>query len=88
MVVGARGPTSIHTMYYNAFGGVVVVIGLYTKKLLDIQIRNKYCCICSNTTSEEPPKHVCFRNWEESSQAMEADCALVAFSRPLLPLYL
>ena len=38
-------------------------------------MHNKYCIISTvaNTNNKEPPSHECFKNWEDSSQAMEAD---------------
>ena len=36
-------PISIH----NAKSGVAVIFGLYTKKLLFLGVRNKYCSVCS-----------------------------------------
>ena len=36
--------TQKHT--YNASGGVGVIFGAATQKLLDIGVRNKYCSIC------------------------------------------
>ena len=70
-----------HKHSYNAMGGVGVVIGAETKKLLHIGIRNKYCCICQRAESVgcKAKEHECFKNWESSSQAMEADVILEGF---------
>ena len=66
--------------HVSQLGGVVVVIGFYIKKLLDIQVRSKLCSICDSVKEGASIKeHVCFKNWTQSSQAMEADGALVAF---------
>ena len=48
-----------HKHTYNALGGVGVVLGLETRKLLHIGIRNKYCYICNHaeTKNEEPKVH-------------------------------
>ena len=64
-----------HKHSYNALGGVGILVGLKTKKILHLGVRNKYCIICTaaNTNNKEPPSHECFKNWEDSSQAMEAD---------------
>ena len=70
-----------HKHSYNALGGVGVIIGAETKKLLHIGIRNKYCCICQraeNVACQHKP-HKCFKNWNLSSQAMEADIILEGF---------
>ena len=82
VVVDGGWSKRTHKHTYNALGGAVIVIGVYTKKILSLQIRNKYCYTCSSYTDKNltVPDHVCFKNWDESSQSMEADGALVAFS--------
>ena len=62
-------------------GGVGVIIGAETKKLLHIGIRNKYCYVCQHAESVgcKPKEHQCFKNWDSSSQAMEADIILEGF---------
>ena len=70
-----------HKHSYNAMGGVGVIIGAETKKLLHIGIRNKYCCVCQRAESVgcKAKEHECFKNWELSSQAMEADIIVEGF---------
>ncbi|XP_050390274.1 uncharacterized protein LOC126809647 [Patella vulgata] len=72
-----------HKHTYNALGGVGIVIGLATRKLLHIGVRNKFCYICATAEGQQrdPVDHECFKNWEESSQAMEADVIVEAFSK-------
>ena len=65
-----------HKHYYNDAGGVDIIIGKETKKLLHIGVRNKYCYICS-TTKNTP--HTCFKNWDQDSQSMESDIILEGF---------
>ena len=62
-------------------GGVGVIIGAETKKLLHIGIRNKYCCMCQRAENVgcKPKEHNCFKNWHFSSQAMEADVIVEGF---------
>jgi hypothetical protein len=45
-----------HKHSYNAMGGVAIIIGAETKKLLHIDVRNKHCYICTlaNTKEQEP----------------------------------
>ena len=71
-----------HEHSYNAMGGVAIIIGAHTKKLLFIGVWNKYCSICSHAEIQNvtPRDHVCFKNWRESSQAMEADIILEGFN--------
>ena len=51
-------------------------MGRRPKKLLHIEVRNKYCYICS-TTKNTP--HTCFKNWDQDSQSMESDIILEGF---------
>ncbi|KAK5644635.1 hypothetical protein RI129_001761 [Pyrocoelia pectoralis] len=57
---------------YNASSGVACIIGAQTKKILFLGIKNKYCFVCARSNEEEPPEHVCFKNWRGNSTAMEA----------------
>ena len=70
-----------HKHTYNAMGGVGVIFGERTKKLLFIGVRNRLCYICSQaqTKNVEPRKHRCFKNWSSSSQSMESDIILEGF---------
>jgi hypothetical protein len=70
-----------HKHSYNAAGGVAVIIGQVTKKVLYVGVSNKNCSVCSyaNTRSIPVREHDCHRNWYESSQAMEADLILKGF---------
>ncbi|XP_076081060.1 uncharacterized protein LOC143051967 [Mytilus galloprovincialis] len=65
-----------HKHSYNAAGGVAIIIGKETKKLLHIGVRNKYCYICSTNNTKE---HTCFKNWDQDSQSMESDVILQGF---------
>jgi len=70
-----------HKHSYNALGGVGVIFGAETKKLLHIGVRNKHCLVCKVAESNNvtPRQHKCFRNWYETSQAMESDVILEGF---------
>ena len=59
-----------HKHYYNDAGGVDIIIGKETKKLLHIGVRNKYCYICSTTKNT---LHTCFKNLDQDSQSMESE---------------
>jgi len=48
-----------HKHSYNAAGGVAIIIGKATKKLLHIGVRNKYCYLY-NRNNNKP--HICFKN--------------------------
>jgi hypothetical protein len=72
-----------HKHSYNALGGVAIVVGAETGKILHLGVRQKYCltCVKADGTGEEPKPHDCFHDWEESSQSMEADIILDAFNQ-------
>ena len=64
-----------HKHSYNAKSGVAVIFGKHSKKLLYLDVRNKFCSVCaiSNNKSSEIPAHSCYKNWNGSSAAMESD---------------
>lgn len=71
-----------HKHTYCAPGGVGIVVGARTKKLLYIGVKVKTCRVCTTADiKQKPPKaHDCGKNWSGSSQAMEAAIFLEAFS--------
>ena len=71
VVADAGWSKRTHKHSYNAKSGVAVIFGAYTKKLLFMGVRNKYCSICAVAQHKEqdPPKHQCYRNWDGSSRA-------------------
>ena len=66
-----------HRHSYNAKSGVAIIIGKETGKILHIGVRNKYCTACTQGIPKE--KHVCYKNWEESSSEMETDIIVEGF---------
>uniref|UniRef100_A0A1X7U5M3 Mutator-like transposase domain-containing protein n=1 Tax=Amphimedon queenslandica TaxID=400682 RepID=A0A1X7U5M3_AMPQE len=64
-----------HKHSYNAMSGVAVIFGHYTKKLLFLSVRNKFCSICAihDNKNADPPTCRCYKNWNGSSSAMETD---------------
>ncbi|ESO98101.1 hypothetical protein LOTGIDRAFT_174357 [Lottia gigantea] len=56
-------------------------MGLATRKLLHIGIRKKHCYICDSAKNHhmDPVEHEFFKNWEDSSQAMESDIIVDGF---------
>ena len=64
-----------HKHSYNAKSGVAIIFGHYTKKLLFLGVRNKFCSVCTvaRNKTQEPPPHRCYLNWTGSSVAMESD---------------
>lgn len=74
VIVDAGWSKRTHKHTYNALSGVGVIFGQQTGKLLYLGVRNKFCASCSKGT-----KHTCFKNWKESSSAMETDIILTGF---------
>ncbi|CAH1107374.1 unnamed protein product [Psylliodes chrysocephalus] len=70
---------------YNAASGVGVIIGQFTKQLLYIGVRNKYCCVCARYANrqEMPKQHVCYKNWDVLSPAMESDIIVEGFRQSM-----
>ena len=56
---------------------MAIIIGVDTRKILYIGVRNKYCTACARNIT--PDKHKCYRNWNESSSQMETDIILEGF---------
>ncbi|KAF4524184.1 hypothetical protein B566_EDAN011017, partial [Ephemera danica] len=54
---------------------VAAIIGMRTGKCVFIGVRNKCCCICARASNkgQNPIEHLCYKNWDSSSTAMESD---------------
>ncbi|XP_031350061.1 uncharacterized protein LOC116175858 [Photinus pyralis] len=76
IVDGAWSKRSYRTNY-NALSGVACIIGAKTKKILYMGVKNKYCFVC--TRASTPVEHSCFKNWDRSSTAMEAEIIAEGF---------
>ncbi|EFA07715.1 hypothetical protein TcasGA2_TC002192 [Tribolium castaneum] len=72
-----------HGHRYNVNSGVACVIGFQTKKLLDVDVRNKYCsmCVFIEKNQKQASPYQCFKNWNANSSAMESDMLVQAFKR-------
>ena len=74
-----------HKHSYNALSGVGIIVGKETGKILHIGVRNKYCAGCTlskdSETNSTTKCHVCYKNWSDSSSAMEADIILEGFQQ-------
>ncbi len=57
---------------YNANSECAVIIGLSTKKILYIDVKNKFCKICNEGLYNYIEPHKCYKNWKGSSSSMEA----------------
>lgn len=58
------------------------IVGYKTKKVLHIEVRNKYCAVCDRQgPNHEIPEHKCYKNWKGPSTAMEADGIVTGFKK-------
>lgn len=67
--------------YYSSNSGVAVIIGRYTRKILHIGIKNKFCAVCQRAENrkEKADSHRCPRNWSSTSTGMERDIIVQGF---------
>ena len=72
-----------HKHSYNAKSGIAIIIGMKSKKILFIGVRNKYCSTCAHAVNEgkEAPKHTCYKNWSGSSSSMDTDIIVDGFQK-------
>lgn len=70
---------------YSSLSGAAAVVGLYTQKVIYMNVRNKYCKICDiNTTedlAEDIPEHICNKDFSGSSTSMESSILVEAFKK-------
>lgn len=66
---------------YNALSGVAAIVGFYTRKVLFLAVRNKYCKICDDAARINSPvrEHACSKNWNKNSTSMEASIIVEGF---------
>lgn len=81
---GAWSKRSYRTNY-NASSGVASIIGYKTKKCLFMSVRNKYCIICERASKNKQivREHKCYKNWDSTSNSMEADIIVEGFKGSL-----
>nr|XP_018909224.1 PREDICTED: uncharacterized protein LOC109038579 [Bemisia tabaci] len=68
---------------YTAKSGCAIIIGKETKKILYFGVRNKYCSVCAIAQGKKVaiPEHNCYKNWDGTSPAMEADIIVEGFNK-------
>lgn len=73
-VDGAWGSRS-YGNNYRAMSGTAAIIGKRFGEVLYIGVKNKYCLVCARAKKQElaPKDHICFKNYDGASSAMEAD---------------
>ena len=81
VIVDAGWSKRSHKHSYNAKSGVGIIVGMETKKLLYVGVRNKYCSVCARaeTKGREPSRHKCYKNWDGASSSMEPDIIVQGF---------
>lgn len=59
---------------YSSLSGAAAIIGYWTKKILYLVVKNKFCMVCARAENKElePNNHTCFRNLNGSSTAIDA----------------
>ncbi|XP_072385923.1 uncharacterized protein CLS isoform X1 [Diabrotica undecimpunctata] len=62
---------------FSANSGVACIIGKRTGKLLYLGVKNKYCCVCASKNPITP--HVCYKNYNSISTAMESAIVVEGF---------
>lgn len=70
---------------FSSSSGAGCIGGLRTKKVLFLGVRNSYCCLCTRSVNLniDITEHICFKNWHESANAMEADIIAEGFSKSI-----
>ena len=68
---------------YDSLSGHALMIGCLSKYIITAVVSSKLCRLCSLSEGNgiAPPQHVCPRNYEGSSKAMEADAALQLYTK-------
>lgn len=66
---------------YSSLSGCAVLIGYRTKKIIYVDVRNKYCQTCANSYAKmcPPNYHECNINYRGASSGMETDIVVEGF---------
>lgn len=84
---GGFGKRTYKSGKFDSLVCVGVIIGTETRKVLHVEVRNKFCIICYNAAKKglKPSAHNCFKNWNynKSSSSMETDCILKGFQKSI-----
>lgn len=71
----------------DSLAGSASIVGNYTRKILDSDVRIKYCyvCRCAELKGTQPKPHLCFQNYPsyKSASSMEADILKSLFARSM-----
>lgn len=71
----------------RALAGRGIVVGAATHKVIDYDVRIKYCAICHRVKNQDnkPKEHICHQNWgsDQSAASMESNIAIDLFKRSI-----
>lgn len=70
---------------YAALSGAAAIIGRRFGQVLYMCVKNKYCCICARAQNkkETPREHVCYKNFDGASTAMESQIISEGFKQSI-----
>lgn len=70
---GVWGKRSYGNGNFSSMVGCATIIGFHTKKVLWMDVKNKYCLVCvrNATKKKSVPEHLCNANYKGSSTGME-----------------
>ena len=68
---------------YDSLSGHELMIGYLSKKTVENIVSSKMCRVCNSAeeNSEDPPDHICAKNYDGSSKAIEADATLHLYKK-------
>lgn len=75
VVAGGSWAKRSYKSGFSSARGAECIVGLRTKKVLFLGVRNSCCCVCarSQKLNVDVAEHRCFKSWRDSANAMEAD---------------
>lgn len=79
---GCWSKRSYRSGKHDALSGVAAIVGFYTRKVLFMAVRNRFCLVCARSkNSADVPQHTCYKNWSGSSSSMEASIIVEGFKQ-------
>ena len=81
VVVDAGWSKRSHKHSYNAKSGVGIVVGMETKKLLHVGVKNKYCSVCAQWERNQQTMNVTRTGIYHHRLGNEHHCSSISRSR-------
>ena len=68
---------------YDSLSGHELMIGYLSKKTVENIVSSKMCRVCNSAeeNSEDPPDHICPKNYDGSSKAIETEATLHLYKK-------